>query len=156
MRTYTTWIRLPEGIESPPQIVIAQPAISDYPIHPSNVMCFGLLLLSLTVDRAVRPAFSRRFWTTGAKTSTGQSSSMRPSKPGSMPINDSSNDAFEMRKGKRKAQDYNATILSTRGYNDDDSTDRIFSKGIMVNTDVDIHFESGACNFTPGSRDDER
>ena len=81
---------------------------------------------------------------------------MRPSKPGSMPINDSSNDAFEMRKGKRKVQDYNATILSTRGYDDDDSTDRIYNKGIMVNRDVNIHFESNAHDFTPGSREDGR
>lgn len=85
--------------------------------------------------------------------STGASSSMRPSKPGSMPINDSNNDAFEMRKGKRKVQDYNATILSTRGGDDGESTDRIFNNGIMVNRDVDIHFESGAHDFTPGSRE---
>lgn len=79
---------------------------------------------------------------------------MGPSKPGSMPINDSDNDAFEMREGKRKVQDYNATILSTRGYDDGGSTDSIFNKGIMVNTDVDIHFDSGAHDFTPGSRGD--
>lgn len=78
---------------------------------------------------------------------------MGPSKPGSMPINDSNNDAFEMRKGKRKVQDYNATILSTRGYDDDGSTDRIFNNGIMVNRDVDIHFESGAHDLTPVSRE---
>lgn len=70
-----------------------------------------------------------------------------------MPINDSNNDAFEMRKGKRKVQDYNATILSTRGYDDGESTDRIFNNGIMVNRDVDIHFESGAHDLTPVSRE---
>ncbi|POS68799.1 hypothetical protein DHEL01_v212807 [Diaporthe helianthi] len=44
-------------------------------------------------------AICRLFWTSRGKMTTGQSSTMRPSKPGSMPINDSSNDAFEMRKG---------------------------------------------------------
>lgn len=105
----------------------------------------------------LRPAFSRLFWTSRGKMTTGQSS--RPSKPGSMPINDSSNDAFEMRKGKRKVQDYNATILSTRGYDDDDSTERVYNKGIMVNRDVDIHYESGHHEFQgygPEARDNGR
>lgn len=151
MRTYTTPIRLAEDIKPPPQPFIAQPATSEYTYSQHRVSC--LLLLSLTVDHAVRPAFSQLFWTTRGKMSTGASSSMRPSKPGSMPINDSNNDAFEMRKGKRKVQDYNATILSTRGYDDGESTDRIFNNGIMVNRDVDIHFESGAHDLTPVSRE---
>lgn len=88
--------------------------------------------------------------------STGASSSMRPSKPGSIPINDNSYDAFEMRKGKRKVQGYDTTILSTRGYDDGESTDRIYNNGIMVNRDVDIHFESGAHDLTPGPKEDER
>jgi hypothetical protein len=90
--------------------------------------------------------------------STGHSSSTRPSKPGSMPINGGSgNDGFEMRKGKRKAQDYNTTILSTRGYDDGESTDRIFnSNGIMVNRYVDIQFEGGAHGSRPRSREDEK
>lgn len=154
MRKSTPLIRLPEDVKPPPQIFTAQPATSNCTFSQPGVFC--LLLLSLTVDPEVRPAFSRLFWTTRGKMNTGQSSSVRPSKPGSMPINDSSNDAFEMRNGRRKMQDYNATILSTRGYDDGDSTDRIFNKGIMVNRDVDIHFESGAHHFTPGSRKDGR
>lgn len=74
---------------------------------------------------------------------------MRPSKFGATPIRDSINNAFKMREEKRKVHDYNATILSTRGCDDDASTDRIFSKGIMVNRDVDIHFESGSHHSTP-------
>lgn len=150
MRTYTTSIRLPEDIEPPPQPFIEQPATSQYTYSRHNLFC--LILLSLTVNHAVRPAFSRLFWTTRGKMSTGASSSTRPSKR-SMPINDSNNDAFEMRKGKPKLQDYNATILSTRGYDDGESTDRIFNNGIMVNRDVDIHFESGAHDLTPVSRE---
>lgn len=59
-----------------------------------------------------------------------------------MPINSSSNDAFEMGgKGKRKGNpsDYSVTILSTRiGNEDGDSTDRIVGRGITVDTLVDI------------------
>lgn len=148
MRTYTTSICLPEDIEPPSQPFIAQPAAEDYTSSQNSV--FFLFLLSLTVNYTVRPAFSRLFWTSRGKMTTGQSSSMRPSKPGSMPINDSSNDAFEMRKGKRKVQDYNTTILSIRGYDDGQSTDRIYNKGIMVNRHVDIHFENGDSQGSDG------
>lgn len=82
--------------------------------------------------------------------STGQSSSARPSKPGSMP----SNDAFEMR-AQRKGQGYNATMLSTRVSDDADSTERIWQKGIMINRDVDVHYQNDALDLTPGSREHE-
>lgn len=81
---------------------------------------------------------------------------MRPSKSGATPIRNSINSAFGMRKEKRKVQEYNATILSTRGNDDSESTDRIVNKGIMVDRHIDIHFESGFLVLSPELGEDVR
>ncbi|KAJ4420976.1 hypothetical protein N0V82_004018 [Gnomoniopsis sp. IMI 355080] len=88
----------------------------------------------------LRPALSRHFWTREDRTNTASNSYMRPSKPGSMPISDSSHDAFDMAKMKRQTPtNYNVTISTRTIHKDSDSTDRILDGGIMVDTHVDVH-----------------
>lgn len=76
-------------------------------------------------------------------TNTVASSYMRPSKPGSMPISDSSHhDAFDMAKMKRHSPGHYKVSISTRAMEaDSDSTERIYDGGITVNTHVDVKSE---------------
>lgn len=91
----------------------------------------------------VRPALSRKFWTGVDTSNTVASSYMRPSKPGSMPISDSSHhDAFDMAKMKRHSPGHYKVSISTRAMEaDSDSTERIYDGGITVNTHVDVKSE---------------
>lgn len=100
----------------------------------------------------LRPAFTRSFWTG----EISQSSSAQRTKS-SFPIQ-SCNDAFEMGTSKKglgsahqssmhrsaiRRPEYNVTIQATSGRNSDsDSTDRIISGGIVVDTWVDVESES--------------
>ncbi|ROV99833.1 hypothetical protein VSDG_03063 [Cytospora chrysosperma] len=108
--------------------------------------------VTLTTTKLVRPAFTRRFWTG----EMSQTSSAQRTKS-SFPIQ-SCNDAFEMGTSKKglgsahqssmhrsaiRRPEYNVTIQATSGRNSDsDSTDRIISGGIVVDTWVDVESES--------------
>lgn len=123
-------------------IIVGQAPLCEY-ILTSYITYIYLLLTILIIQRTVRAAFTKRFWVKANYSTTGRSSS-RPSKPGSIPINNSHNDAFEMSKGRGARNDYKVTILSTRdGTGDGDSTDRIIEGGgIVVDSFVEVESES--------------